>query len=320
MKGRRASGRARGATEEPTTATAGAGPSTLGMIPPVLYGWWAAADTRRAAPAGLRPLATVFERAAVGLEYGTDNDDEPAAVIGDAVIAVRTSGGDVLELASRRRRANSQPHVRRSRARHRGHRDTRVDPLMAPLSYPYARNDCVLCGEVRRRRPAGRSAVRRFPGEGVVPPALHRPAPGDRLGPPRPLPRPVGRRGGRGRGRVQLRPLPRAFRVIRASSAPTSYVVSFTTSTAARAARAERHHRPTGTGSCRAIVVDRRLDGLVHAAVLQRPFPVEPTVIVYEPSSAEAGAGGVAVGRCVHGTTVATERCQRSPPIGGCGR
>ena len=91
----------------------------------------------------------------------------------------------------------------------------------------------------------------------------------------------------------------------------------FTTS---RAARAARHHRPTGTLSCRAIVVHRRLDGLVHAAVLQRPFPVEPTVIVYEPSIVEAGAGGVAVGRDVHGTTVATGRWQRSPPIGGCGR
>ena len=94
----------------------------------------------------------------------------------------------------------------------------------------------------------------------------------------------------------------------------------FTTSRAARAARAERHHRPTGTLSCRAIVVHRRLDGLVHAAVLQRPFPVEPTVIVDEPSIVEAGAGGVAVGRDVHGTTVATGRWQRSPPIGGCGR
>ena len=76
----------------------------------------------------------------------------------------------------------------------------------------------------------------------------------------------------------------------------------------------------TGTLSCRAIVVHRRLDGLVHAAVLQRPFPIEPTVIVDEPSIVEAAAEGVAVGRDVHGTTVATRRWQRSPPIGGYGR
>ena len=55
---------------------------------------------------------------------------------------------------------------------------------------------------------------------------------------------------------------------IRASSAPTSYVVSFTTSRAARAARAERHHRPTGTG---VMPRDRRRPSTRRAGACRRP-------------------------------------------------
>src|SRR4051794_10983486 len=60
-------------------------------------------------PQTLDQCATLFERPALGVEYGVDNDDDPNEVSGDAVIALRAGADRAHDLA--RRLADAQSAV-----------------------------------------------------------------------------------------------------------------------------------------------------------------------------------------------------------------